>query len=102
MQPIFNEFIAFMKDKGFDLPITEGTYWLDRGFIKAFTPDGEIHKLWKYKVNDDLTLNITKYKDYIDAKFETWVETAERMKHDFYIRYHRPHNIESYHTILTC
>lgn len=79
MQPIFTEFINFMKDKGYNVPITEGTYWLDNGFIKAFTSDGVLHKLYKYKVNDDLSISVTKYKEYINADFETWLETAERL-----------------------
>ena len=84
MQPIFKEFISFIKDKGYDIPIFEGTFWLDRGFIKAFTSDGNLHKLYKYKVNDDLSINISKHKEYIDSKFETWLETAERMKHNIH------------------
>lgn len=51
------------SDLGFDIPISEGRFWLDRGFIKAFTHDGEVHKLYKYKVFDDLTINITKYDE---------------------------------------
>lgn len=102
MNPIFNEFITFIKDNGFDIPIYEGTFWYDNGFIKAFTHDGNIHKLYKYKVNDDLTLKVTKYKEYIDAKFETWLDTANRMKHDFYIGYNRLRKCEGYNTILTC
>lgn len=82
MQPIFTEFINFMKDKGYNVPITEGTYWLDNGFIKAYTPDGVLHKLYKYKVFDDLSISVTKYKEYIDADFETWTETAERLSDD--------------------
>ena len=50
-------------DLGYELPIKEGIYWLDNNFIKAFTPDGTLHKLWKYKVFDDLHIEITKYKD---------------------------------------
>ena len=49
-------------DLGYELPIKEGVYWLDNNFIKAFTPDGTLHKLWKYKVFDDLHIEITKYK----------------------------------------
>lgn len=48
---------------GYELPIKEGVYWLDNNFIKAFTPDGTLHKLWKYKVFDDLHIEITKHKD---------------------------------------
>ena len=37
MQPIFKEQIQMWKDKGYDIPIQEGMYWLDNGIIKAFT-----------------------------------------------------------------
>ena len=81
MKPIFNEQIQMWSDLGFNIPIKEGYYWLDNGIIKAFTPDGQLHKLYKYKVNDDLTINITKYQDSNLIKnhiFETWEETVER------------------------
>lgn len=67
MQPIFKEQINMWKDFGFDIPIIEGTYWLDNGIIKAFTPDGELHKLYKYKVLDDLSISITEHKDFKDT-----------------------------------
>lgn len=69
-------------DLGYELPIKEGIYWLDNNFIKAFTPDGELHKLWKYKVFDDLHIEITKYKGnkmvLCEDDFETWENTVER------------------------
>ncbi len=80
MQPIFKEQINMWKDLGYDIPIEEGMYWLDRGIIKAFTSDGKIHNLYKYKVNDDLTIQISKHKDYKSVfVFETWDATIERM-----------------------
>lgn len=79
MQPIFNEMIKMWSDLGFVLPITEGSYWLDNGFIKAFSSDGEIHKLYKYKVNDDLTINIAKHKDFTEFTPEAWSETVARL-----------------------
>ena len=54
-------------DLGFDIPIKEGYYWLDNGIIKAFTPDGQLHKLYKYKVLDDLSISITEHKDFKDT-----------------------------------
>lgn len=81
MQPIFKEQIQMWKDKGYDIPIQEGMYWLDNGIIKAFTLDGELHNLYKYKVNDDLTIQITKHKNSKDNKlvFEFWNDTVQRM-----------------------
>lgn len=85
MKPIFKEQIQMWKDLGFDIPIEEGTYWFDNNFIKAFTPDGELHKLYKYKVKDDLSIEIIKYNDKkngikpcFNLTFETWEETVQR------------------------
>lgn len=78
------------RDLGFDIPIKESYYWLDNGIIKAFTPDGRLHKLYKYKVNDDLTINITKHKDFNAIKFhvdfETWEETYQRLKSELQVK----------------
>lgn len=69
-------------DLGYELPIKEGIYWLDNNFIKAFTSDGTLHKLWKYKVFDDLHIEITKYKGnkmvLCEDDFEMWEDTVER------------------------
>ena len=94
MQPIFQEQINMWKDFGFDIPIIEGTYWLDNGIIKAFTTGGELHKLYKYKVLDDLSISITEHKDFKDIikpcfshdNFETWEETYQRLKSELQIK----------------
>lgn len=67
-------------DLGFDIPITEGFYWLDRGIVKAFSSNGVLHKLYKCKVNDDLTINITKHKEHYDFYPESWEETYQRLE----------------------
>ena len=81
MQPIYNELIKMWSDLGYDIPISEGTFWLDNGIIKAFTADGVLHKLYKYKVNDDLTIQITKHKNSKNNKlvFEFWNDTVQKM-----------------------
>lgn len=82
IQPIFKEYIQFLKDHNIDLPIEEGKYWLDNGLIKAFDKNtGDLYTLYKYKVFDDLSINITKHKEYNknkDKSFETWNETVSR------------------------
>lgn len=84
MTPIFNELISMWSDKGFDIPISEGKYWLENNFIQAFTHDGTLVKLWKYKVTDGLEISLTPYKSrgkqhrYNDSDFETWQETLQR------------------------
>lgn len=84
MQPIFKEMIGMWSDLGFPLPLKEGIYWLDNNFVKAFTRDGELHKLYKYKVFDDLHIEIIPCKShktvFSESDFETWEETIERNK----------------------
>ena len=80
IQPIFKEQIKMWSDLGFNIPVTEGFYWLDRGIVKAFSADGKLHKLYKYKVNDDLTITIMKHKEYCGFIPESWKETFERLK----------------------
>ena len=83
MQPIFNKQLKMWSDKGYNLPIQEGTYWLDNGIIKGFNKEtGELHNLYKYTVDNDLNIMIKEHKDYkksIKAMFETWSETVERL-----------------------
>ena len=62
MQPIYKELIQFWSDNGYTMPIESGKYWLHNHFICAFTPDGELHKLYKYQVFDDLSIKISDYK----------------------------------------
>ena len=50
------------SDNGYTMPIEAGKYWLDNHFICAFTPDGELHKLYKYQVFDDLSIKISDYQ----------------------------------------
>ena len=64
MLPIYNELLKFWRDLGQEVDIQEGYYWLEKGFIKAFDKSGELHKLYKYKVNDDLSILITKHEQY--------------------------------------
>ena len=62
MQPIFGDMLKMWADMGYDLPMKEGRFWLENNFIQGFTPDGEMHKLYKYKVNSDLSIEITPYR----------------------------------------
>lgn len=82
MQPIFKEQMQMWSDLGYPLPISEGKYWYDNHFVCAFTPNGKLHKLYKYKVFDDLSIEIKPYakalKGWRDSHFETWYDTVER------------------------
>lgn len=81
MQPIFNEQLQMWRDKGYDLPLTEGKCWLHNNFIQCIMPDGTLEKLYKYKVYDDLSIEITPRSDKIMVLIndcETWEQTLIR------------------------
>ena len=67
MNPIYNEYIGFLKDNGIDIDthdIKEGYYWLDNQIIKAYDIKGELHKILRLYIDDDLNISIkTIYKN---------------------------------------
>ena len=65
------------SDLGYDLLIKEGKYWLENNFIQAFTRDGILRKLYKYKVFDDLHIEITPYHNKINLLCFTFVNHYE-------------------------
>ena len=82
MLPIYSDLLRMWTDLGYDLPIKEGKYWLENNFVQAFTRGGTLIKLYKYKVFDDLHIEITPYKNktkFCEDDFETWGETANRL-----------------------
>lgn len=76
MNLVYKEYIQFLKYKGVNLDLQEGYYWLDRQIIKAFDKQGNIHKIARLYVDDDL--NIT-YKKYDDNEFElaSWYDIVK-------------------------
>lgn len=70
--------------KNVALPLFEGYFWLDKQIIKAFDKSGEIHKLYRITVNDDLSISFKKYPQKRDFQPESWSETAMRIKPAFY------------------
>lgn len=64
---------------GYPLPLEEGKYWLDNHFVIAFDNTGGQHKLYKYKVFDDLSIEVKPYEVCEGCEFETWEQTVERM-----------------------
>jgi hypothetical protein len=42
MLPIYNELLEMWKNKGYDLPIEAGRFWLENNFIQGFTRDGTL------------------------------------------------------------
>lgn len=80
MNPIFKEYGKFLKDTC-GLELEEGLYWLDNQIIKCFDYEGNIHKLYRLKINDDLSMTYSKPKDYSSITkdlIEPWKHTAIR------------------------
>lgn len=79
MNPIFNKYINFLKDKNINLNLSEGYYWMDRMIIKAFDKQGNTYKIGRIFVDENLNLT---YKIYKNKPFEieNWSETVKRNK----------------------
>lgn len=83
MNPIFNEYIEFLnntsKTKIKDLK--EGYFWLDKSIIKGFDKNGEIHKFYRVKIEDDLSVDIIKsksgYDNIADVDIASWQDLIE-------------------------
>lgn len=83
MNPIFKEYITFLRNtSGEELPdLKEGYFWLDNQIVKAFDKQGNIHKLYRLKVEDNLSISIRIPKRYSNIKnieIESWQETINR------------------------
>jgi phosphoadenosine phosphosulfate reductase len=77
INPVFKEYIQFLKDNGVDYPLVEGFYWLENQIIKAYDKQGSLQKIIRLNIDDKL--NIT-YKEYKNNKYdlESWQETVKR------------------------
>lgn len=78
MLPIFKEYISFLKNKNSKLDfLKEGVYWYDRGIIKGFDKNGELIKIVRLFIDDDLNLSVKEYKNN-NIILETWNDTINR------------------------
>jgi 3'-phosphoadenosine 5'-phosphosulfate sulfotransferase (PAPS reductase)/FAD synthetase len=76
---VFKEYCQFLKDKT-GLELNEGYYWYDNSIIKAFDKQGNIHKIYRLKVNDDLSMTYSIPKGYDDIRsfdLASWEDTIE-------------------------
>lgn len=83
MLPIFNEYIKYLSDNGVNLPLSEGTFWVDNVTIKGFDKQGIERKIYKIIVDDDLKISYKSYtlpQKVINSGWETWEETINRNK----------------------
>lgn len=82
MNPIFKEYCKFLKDT-VNLELEEGYYWLDNQIIKAFDKQGNIHKLYRIVVKDDLSISYkipNSYDTIIKFDLASWDDVIELHK----------------------
>lgn len=83
MNPIFNEYLTFLRDMSNKelSDLKEGYFWLDNQIIKGFDKQGNIHKFYRIKVSDDLKLTIDKpkngYSEIKDVDLVSWTDLIE-------------------------
>ena len=86
MNPIFNEYITFLRDtSGESLPdLKEGYFWLDRQIVKGFDKQGNIHKFYRINISDSLKLSIdcpkSGYDKVEDIDLASWNNVIEMNK----------------------
>ena len=59
MNPIYNEYLQFLKDHNVDLEkynLKEGYFWLNRMVIKAYNKNGEAVKIARVNVSHEIYL----------------------------------------------
>lgn len=80
MQPIFPEYVQFLRSHNCDVDwFRENMFWLDNNIVKAFKRGGQVVSLYRVSVDDNLHLTLTKHKQNKDFdNFETWQETIQR------------------------
>lgn len=78
MNLVFKEYIKFLQDNKVDVSmLQEGFYWLDRSIIKAYDKQGNLHKVMRIIIDNNLNITAKLYKDK-PFEIESWIETADR------------------------
>lgn len=79
---VWKDYINFLKDKDVDTDkygLKEGYYWLDKQIIKCYDREGEIHKILRLHIDDNLNITVTDYKNK-EFEIESWQDTIKRNK----------------------
>lgn len=86
MNPIFNEYIEFLNNtSGTKVDnLQEGYFWLDKNIIKGFDKSGNVHKFYRVKISDDLSVDVVKpkngYDDIENVDLASWYDLIELNK----------------------
>ena len=100
MNPIFNEYITFLRDtSGESLPdLKEGYFWLDRQIVKGFDKQGNIHKFYRINISDSLKLSIDSpksgYDKVEDIDLASWNDLVKMQERHLYQIEKKSKNIE--------
>jgi phosphoadenosine phosphosulfate reductase len=78
MLPIFNEYIQFLYTKGVDIGLKEGYYWIESQIIKAYDKQGELHKIARLQIDDNLNTSLKTIYKVKEFEIESWTETIQR------------------------
>ena len=77
MNPIFNEYIKFLNDNNVNININEGYYWLDNQIIKAFDTEGNLHKIVRLKIDNNLNITYKYYNKDMEFSIQSWQDTMK-------------------------
>ena len=86
MNPIYNEYITFLRDTtGEKLSnLKEGYFWLDRQIVKGFDKQGNVHKFYRVNISNDMKVSfLSKPKGYSNINevvLSSWNELIEMNK----------------------
>lgn len=77
MTPIFNEYLSMLKTFDIDLSnYNPNTLWVDRLIVKGFDKQGNIQKICRLNVTDDLEYQCKFYDKKVNPNdLITWEET---------------------------
>lgn len=80
MNPVFKEYSQMLKEKT-GLSLSEGYFWMDNQIVKCFDKKGGIHKLYRIKVEDDLSMSYTTPKNgYAQLIGDTILEKGNELE----------------------
>lgn len=83
MLPIFKEYIQFLNDKTGNadelMVLSEGCYWVDNQIVKVFDKEGNLHKILKINIKNDLSITVKPYNTIVPDYIESWQETIIRL-----------------------
>lgn len=79
MLPLFKEYISFLNEKTNNKLnfLEEAYYWYDNSIIKAYDIMGNINKIARLSVDDELNLSVKFYSNQ-SIMLESWKETVVR------------------------